>query len=223
MNEKDVVILEKTDFELLSVRKHDVQLQIIEKNGIHPNDLWASPQPYVGLLDWAKLVYDNKSGKYEKGYAEGQTEVTADKSWFWTHFLGDPVMAGTHGMDGYLQLGFVWGSFKGKFPGRCRALKGSFTFSGQILPTAKKIFYRVDIKRFLINKKTICFDGHISVDDPENVIYNFGETIGGWFSREELKIPNGSVLNYYNPNFEKCRKEMMECIERAEEYYKNLS
>lgn len=222
MKDKHIIVLDKDDFELCYVRKHPVQLKLIREYGVAIEDVFGVPQPYMGLLDWAKLDYNKGVGKYGKGYAEGWSDVSPEKSWFWTHFVGDPVMAGTQGTDGYLQLGFVWGCFKGDIIGRCRALSGSFTFNGQVFPTAKRIYYRVDIKRFLKKQKIIFFEGSLSVDDPENIIYTFGETKGGWFSGEKLKVPESNVLEYYNPDWEKCRNEMLECIDRVEEYYKKL-
>ena len=56
-------------------------------------------------------------------------------------------------------------------PGRGRALgAGEVKFSGQVLPSAKKVTYEIDIKRVLNQKLTVGLaDGVMSVDN--RIIY----------------------------------------------------
>lgn len=222
LRENDDIYLDENDFLLLYERNHPVQLEVIKRFNIEPVEIMVAPQPYMGCLDKAHFVYREGSGKYGKGYAIGETIVDENKSWFWTHFIGDPIMAGTLGTDGYLQTGFLWGFLTGKVPGRARALSGSFKFRGQVFPFAKKIYYRADIKKFYEGKRTLVWDGYLALDDPQNIIYTFGETIGGWFYGHELGLKDNNPLSYYNPDWEFCRNEMLKCIDRAEQYYRGL-
>ena len=51
--------------------------------------------------------------------------------------------------------------------GRGRALGvGEVKFTGQVLPSAKKVTYHIDIKRVITRKLVMCIaDGTMSVDD----------------------------------------------------------
>ena len=53
--------------------------------------------------------------------------------------------------------------------GRGRALGcGTVKFTGQILPTARKVSYRIDVKRVMARKLTLGIaDGAVSVDGRE--------------------------------------------------------
>jgi len=54
-------------------------------------------------------------------------------------------------------------------PGRGRALgAGEVKFTGQILPTAKKVTYKLDLKRVIARKLVLAIaDGSVSVDGRE--------------------------------------------------------
>ena len=75
--------------------------------------------------------------------------VKPDLWFFPCHFKGDPVMPGCLGLDALWQLlGFFLGWLGA--PGKGRALGlGEVKFSGQVLPTVKKVVYGIDIKRVM--------------------------------------------------------------------------
>ena len=81
------------------------------------------------------------------------------------HFESDPVMPGCLGLDAMWQLvGFYLG-WTGA-PGRGRALGcGEVKFSGQVLPTHKKITYHIHMKRVMNSKLVLGIaDAEMSVD-----------------------------------------------------------
>ncbi len=220
-NFQEVVNLSKDDLIKLYNKAHPLQVLIAEKFNVrNKSDYFSLPQPYMLAMDKAELVYTKGSGKYGKGFATASLNIQPEDPWFWCHFLGDPVMPGSQGLDAFIQLAGTWGAFSGEVFGRARALEGSFTFTDQILPGCKKIYYRVDIKRFLKKKRVLFFDGSLSVDRPQNVIYQFGINKIGYFTREELSIQENNVIEYYQPDWEKARRNAISWIENAEKYYK---
>jgi 3-hydroxyacyl-[acyl-carrier protein] dehydratase/trans-2-decenoyl-[acyl-carrier protein] isomerase len=77
-------------------------------------------------------------------------------------------MPGCLGLDAMWQLvGFYLG-WRGN-PGRGRALgSGEVKFFGQVLPTAKKVTYKIDLKRVIERKLVMGIaDGSLSVDGKE--------------------------------------------------------
>ena len=72
------------------------------------------------------------------------------------------------GLDALWQLvGFflVWSGHKGK--GRALGV-GKVKFSGQVLPTAKRVTFRLDIKRLITRKLVLAIaDGTVEVDGRE--------------------------------------------------------
>ncbi|MFL3653524.1 MAG: 3-hydroxyacyl-[acyl-carrier-protein] dehydratase FabA [Halioglobus sp.] len=110
----------------------------------------------------------SQGGGYGKGKIIAELDINPDLWFFQCHFPGDPVMPGCLGLDAMWQLlGFFLGWRDN--PGRGRALGcGAVKFSGQILPSANKIVYTLDIKR-VIERKLIMgiADGALSVDGTE--------------------------------------------------------
>ncbi|MCO4786565.1 MAG: bifunctional 3-hydroxydecanoyl-ACP dehydratase/trans-2-decenoyl-ACP isomerase, partial [Marinomonas atlantica] len=109
---------------------------------------------------------------------------TPDLWFFDCHFPGDPVMPGCLGLDAMWQLvGFFLG-WKGN-KGRGRALgSGEVKFTGQILPTAKKVTFRIDLKRVIERKLVMGIaDGSVSVDGRE--IYTAKDLRVGLFTSTE--------------------------------------
>jgi len=93
-------------------------------------------------------------------------------------------MPGCLGLDAMWQLvGFFLG-WRGN-PGRGRALGcGEVKFSGQILPSAKKIVYTINIKRVIERKLVMGIaDGALSVNDRE--IYTAKDLRVGLFTSTE--------------------------------------
>ena len=107
-------------------------------------------------------------GKYGKGQIVAELDINPDLWFFECHFPTDPVMPGCLGLDAMWQLvGFFLG-WKGN-PGRGRALgSGEVKFFGQVLPTATKVTYTIDLKRVIERKLVMGIaDGSLSVDGKE--------------------------------------------------------
>ena len=104
-------------------------------------------------------------------------------------FPGDPVMPGCLGLDAMWQLvGFFLG-WKGG-PGKGRALGvGEVKFTGQILPTAKKVTYRIQMKRLIFRKLIMGIaDGSVEVDG--RVIYTASDLKVGLFQDTRITSYN---------------------------------
>ena len=111
---------------------------------------------------------DDHSGLYNKGSIEATLNINPDLWFFKYHFKEDPVMPGCLGLDAMWQLlGFylLWTGL----PGIGRALGAEkIKFFGQVLPTAGKVLYKLDIKR-VINRGAIVglADGKMYVDNKK--------------------------------------------------------
>jgi 3-hydroxyacyl-[acyl-carrier protein] dehydratase/trans-2-decenoyl-[acyl-carrier protein] isomerase len=124
------------------------------------------------------------------GGSEGKGRILAEldihpELWFFAcHFESDPVMPGCLGLDAMWQLvGFFLG-WRGN-PGKGRALGcGEVKFTGEILPSAKKVVYELDIRR-LIERKLVMgiADGHMYADGRE--IYTATDLKVGLFTSTE--------------------------------------
>ncbi|MFC1492500.1 bifunctional 3-hydroxydecanoyl-ACP dehydratase/trans-2-decenoyl-ACP isomerase [candidate division KSB1 bacterium] len=130
-------------------------------------DIATMPLPNMLMMD--RIIEINETGgKYGKGEITAELDIDPDMWFFKCHFPKDPVMPGCLGLDGLWQLtGFFLG-WK-RFPGKGRALGvKEVKFTGQILPTSKKVTYHLDIKRVLALKLVmIIADGTVSVDGRE--------------------------------------------------------
>ena len=104
------------------------------------------------------LMFDRITHISEEGGTHGKGEIIAEldikpELWFFDcHFNEDPVMPGCLGVDAMWQLiGFYLGWLGG--PGRGRALgAGDIKFTGQVLPNAKKVTYRISLSRVIARK-----------------------------------------------------------------------
>jgi len=100
------------------------------------------------------------------------------------HFEKDPVMPGCLGLDAMWQLvGFFLGWKGGE--GRGRALgSGEVKFTGQVLPTAKKITYHIHLKRVIMRKLVMGIaDAKMEVDG--RIIYEANDLKVGLFKSTE--------------------------------------
>ncbi|HEX2530548.1 MAG TPA: 3-hydroxyacyl-[acyl-carrier-protein] dehydratase FabA [Burkholderiaceae bacterium] len=109
------------------------------------------PLPNMLMIDRINLITD-QGGAYGKGEIIAELDIHPDLWFFACHFQGDPVMPGCLGLDAMWQLlGFFLCWMGG--PGKGRALGvGEVKFTGQVLPTAKKVTYRLNIKRVIMRK-----------------------------------------------------------------------
>ncbi len=123
-------------------------------------------------------------GQYGKGEIRAELDINPDLWFFDCHFPGDPVMPGCLGLDAMWQMvGFFLG-WKGN-PGKGRALgSGEVKFFGQVLPSAKKVTYHLELKRVIERKLVMGIaDGSLSVDGRE--IYTAKDLRVGLFTSTE--------------------------------------
>lgn len=125
------------------------------------------PAPNMLMIDRITHISE-VGGKYGKGELVAELDIRPDLWFFGCHFEGDPVMPGCLGLDAMFQLAGFYLPWLGE-PGRGRALGcGELKFSGQVLPTAKKVGYEIDIKRVMRGKVPLVIaDGRTFVDDRE--------------------------------------------------------
>ncbi|MBV4367826.1 bifunctional 3-hydroxydecanoyl-ACP dehydratase/trans-2-decenoyl-ACP isomerase [Erwinia phyllosphaerae] len=139
------------------------------------------PLPSGNMLMMDRVVEMNEDGgKYGKGFVEAELDINPDLWFFGCHFIGDPVMPGCLGLDAMWQLvGFYLGWLGAEGKGRALGV-GEVKFTGQVLPTAKKVSYRIHFKR-VINRKLVMgvADGEVLVDG--NVIYTATDLKVGLF------------------------------------------
>lgn len=128
-----------------------------------------SQLPVDNMLMIDRVVHiSEEGGKHGKGEIIAEFDIHPELWFFDCHFKGDPVMPGCLGLDAMWQLvGFFLGWAGG--PGKGRALGvGEVKFTGQILPTAKKVTYRIDMTRVIKRKLFMGIDeGSVSVDGRE--------------------------------------------------------
>ena len=138
------------------------------------------PAPSMLMMDRIVSMTED-GGTFGKGEIIAELDITKDLWFFDCHFIGDPVMPGCLGLDAMWQLvGFYLGWVGGK--GRGRALGvGELKFTGQVLPNAKKVTYKINMKR-VINRKLVMglADATMEVDGRE--IYNAKDLKVGLFS-----------------------------------------
>ena len=122
------------------------------------------PTPNMLMMDRIVRIA-NFGGANGKGEILAELDVRPDLWFFDCHFPGDPVMPGCLGLDALWQMvGFFLGWIGN--PGHGRALGvGEVKFTGQVLPTAKKVTYHVDMKRVISRKLVLGIgDGVVMVD-----------------------------------------------------------
>ncbi len=120
------------------------------------------------------MVDKRESYTKEDLLASGRGEL------FGANFIGDPVMPGCLGLDAMWQLvGFYLGWLGGEGKGRALGV-GEVKFTGQVLPTAKKVTYRIHFKR-IVNRRLIMglADGEVLVDG--RLIYTASDLKVGLF------------------------------------------
>lgn len=139
------------------------------------------PLPAGNMLMLDRVVkITEEGGNYNKGYVEAELDINPELWFFRCHFIGDPVMPGCLGLDAMWQLvGFYLGWLGGEGKGRAIGV-GEVKFAGQILPTAKKVSYRINFKRIITRKVMMgVADGEVLVDGQ--VIYTANDLKVGLF------------------------------------------
>lgn len=125
------------------------------------------PVPNMLMMDRITRIADH-GGQFGKGEIIAELDIRPDLWFFDCHFPGDPVMPGCLGLDAMWQLvGFFLGWVGGQGKGRALGV-GEVKFTGQILPTAKKVTYEIHMKR-VVNRKLVMglADGRVLVDGKE--------------------------------------------------------
>ena len=134
------------------------------------------PMPPMLMCDRITSITDD-GGQFNKGQIEAEFDIHPDLWFFKCHFENDPVMPGCLGMDALWQLvGFYLGWAGGL--GRGRAISvGQVKFSGQVLPDAKIVGFRLHMKRVILRKLVLGIaDGEVLCD---------GESV---FQAEDIRV-----------------------------------
>ncbi|WP_428239916.1 3-hydroxyacyl-[acyl-carrier-protein] dehydratase FabA [Gynuella sp.] len=138
------------------------------------------------MMDRINLI-SSEGGQYGKGQIIAELDITPDLWFFDCHFPGDPVMPGCLGLDAMWQLVGFFLAWSGN-PGRGRALgAGEVKFTGQVMPTAKKVTYKIHIKRMIARRLVMGIaDAVLEVDGEE--IYSAKDLRVGLFKPEQMDL-----------------------------------
>ena len=141
------------------------------------------PTPNMLMMDRVLRISD-EGGAFGKGEIQAELDIHPDLWFFKCHFPGDPVMPGCIGLDAMWQAVGFFLAWIGN-PGHGRALGvGEVKFTGQVLPTASKVSYQLDMKRVISRKLVLgVADGAVKVDGRE--IYTAKDLRVGLFTNTD--------------------------------------
>jgi 3-hydroxyacyl-[acyl-carrier protein] dehydratase / trans-2-decenoyl-[acyl-carrier protein] isomerase len=142
------------------------------------------PKDKMLMLDRI-LTINSDGGVHNKGEIIAELDINP-KLWFFDcHFKDDPVMPGCLGLDAMWQLvGFFLAWTGGTGQGRALG-SGQIKFTGQVLPTVKKVKYHLQIKRIIKRGLTMGIaDGVLYADDKP--IYSANDLKVGLFTPEQM-------------------------------------
>ena len=122
------------------------------------------PLPPLLMLDRIVNISE-EGGKFGRGEIIAEYDINPELWFFDCHFESDPVMPGCLGLDAMWQLlGFFMGWTGALGQGRALSV-GQVKFTGQVLKTAKRLTYKLDIKRVVLRKLVLGIaDGTLAVD-----------------------------------------------------------
>ena len=141
------------------------------------------PAPPMLMMDRI-LEINADGGEFGKGQMIAELDIKPELWFFECHFPTDPVMPGCLGLDAMWQLiGFYLGWLGN--PGRGRALgSGEVKFFGQVLPTAKKVTYKIDLTR-VIQRKLVMGVANATMEVDGKEIYSAKDLKVGLFTSTE--------------------------------------
>jgi len=141
------------------------------------------PIPPMLMMDRV-IEINADGGEFDKGQMIAELDIKPDLWFFDCHFPTDPVMPGCLGLDAMWQLiGFYLGWLGS--PGRGRALgAGEVKFFGQVLPSAKKVTYKIDMSR-VIQRKLVMGVGNATMEVDGKEIYSAKNLKVGLFTSTE--------------------------------------
>ena len=122
------------------------------------------PLPPMLMVDRITQIA-SQGGSNDLGFIEAELDIQTNLWYFQCHFESDPVMPGCLGLDAMWQLVGFFLCWSGG-PGRGRALGcGEVKFTGQVLPSARLVRYRIDLKRVILRRLYMGIaDASLSVD-----------------------------------------------------------
>lgn len=142
-----------TDKSVPVLDRHSFDKEDLVKCGhgeLFPSDI-RLPKDNMLMMDRI-INIDSTSGEFGKGEIVAELDINPDLWFFDCHFDSDPVMPGCLGLDAMWQLvGFYlgWNGAEGK--GRALGV-GEVKFTGQVLPTNKKVTYKIVMKRVVLRR-----------------------------------------------------------------------
>jgi len=141
------------------------------------------PLPPMLMFDRIESITE-AGGSYNNGHMIAELDIREDLWFFGCHFEKDPVMPGCLGLDAMWQLlGFYLAWRGGKGRGRALGSNG-VKFTGQVLPTAKKVTYIINLKRVIMRRLVMGIaDAEMQVDG--RVIYQAEDLKVGLFTRTD--------------------------------------
>jgi 3-hydroxyacyl-[acyl-carrier protein] dehydratase / trans-2-decenoyl-[acyl-carrier protein] isomerase len=125
------------------------------------------PLPPMLMVDRVTRITAD-GGPHGLGQIIAELDIRPELWFFGCHFESDPVMPGCLGLDAMWQLIGFFLTWSGGL-GRGRALGvGEVKFTGQVLPSAKLVTYRIDMKRVILRRLTMGIaDATLNVDGRE--------------------------------------------------------